>query len=73
MVGNYKKESVELTFVYLQEGSDKTLKRINDYKTPHLDSMRYRYAECVQPHSYTRNECCRHPLFVENCQIFLQG
>ena len=39
MAGNYKKESVELTFVYLQEGSDKTLKRINDYKTPHLDSM----------------------------------
>ena len=33
------KESVELTSVYLTRGSDKTLKRINDYKTPHLDSM----------------------------------
>ena len=35
------KESVELTSVYLTRGSDKTLKRINDYKTPHLDSLGY--------------------------------
>ena len=47
MAGNYKKESVELTFVYLQEGSDKTLKRINDYKTPHLNSMRCMHKTCI--------------------------
>ena len=39
---------MELAFVYLQEGSDKTLKRTNDYKTPHLDSMGY--AQRVHSH-----------------------
>ncbi len=43
----YKKESVELTSVYLNGGSDKTLKRINDYKTPHLDSMGCMHIECM--------------------------
>ena len=45
MVDFIQKESVELTYVYLTRGSDKTLKRINDYKTPHLDSMGYMHRE----------------------------
>ena len=35
----HKKESVELTFVYLSEGCGKTYDNNKRYDTPHLDSM----------------------------------
>ena len=46
--------------------------KINDYKTPHLDSMGM-CKEYALPHSYTRNECCRYPFSCEIFQISFQG
>ena len=54
---NIYKESVESTFVYQNGGCGKTLTKIND-TMPHTWIVWGRYAECVQPHNYTRNECC---------------
>ena len=44
-------------FAYLIEGCGKTQAKIND-TIPHTWIVWGRYAESVQPHSYTRNECC---------------
>ena len=40
---------------------------------PHTWIVWGRYAKCVQPHSYTRNECCSLSFGLENCQILLEG
>ena len=49
MIG-YKKESVELTSVYLNEGCGKTLAKIND-TIPHTRiDMKYLCAECTRLH-----------------------
>ena len=51
-----QKESVEMISVYYYEGCGKTQTEIND-TMPHTWTVWGRYAERVQPHSYTRNEC----------------
>ena len=68
-MADIQKESVELTFAYLIEGCGKTFKRIND-TMPHTWIVWGRYAECVQLHSYTRNECYPLVLSYENFHIF---
>ena len=72
MAGNYKKESVELTFVYLLKVVERPDQN-KRYNAPHLDSMRYMYTERVQPHSYTRNECYSFILWSRKLPHFQQG
>jgi len=68
------KESVELTFVYLNEGCGKTLLEIND-TIPHTRiDMGYGYAERDLPQVSIRSECCSVPSFqLENFHIFDKG
>ena len=68
------KESVELTFVYPNEGCGKTLLKITDTIPHTVVDMEYQGAECTYPHVSTRSECCPfRPYDLENFHIFDKG
>ena len=73
-MGIYK-ESVELTFVYLNEGCGKTLLEIND-TIPHTRiDMGYQSTQNVPVHrDLYESECCSvRPSNKENFHIFIKG
>ena len=71
MIGIYK-ESVELTFVYLNEGCGKTHAKINDTIPHTVVDMGYQGADRSYPHESTRSERCSvSSLSIENYHILI--
>ena len=67
---SHKKESVELTFVYLSEGCGKTYDNNKRYDTPHLDSMRVNTSKVYSHITIQGTSVIRRPVVIENFHIF---
>ena len=67
---SHKKESVELTSVYLSEGCGKTCDNNKRYDTPHLDSMRVNTPKVYSRITIQGMSVIRRPVVIENFHIF---